>query len=395
MSTITFRRAPRRRSGRLGLHLGGTLGPFGSYLVIPVLPEIADHHGVSLQVAAWSVSAYTFTLAAAMFVTGRAARRWGLERTVRVGYLAFALASVVCVLAPGIAWFLLGRGLQGMANALTTPLLVVILQQRVESRQLGRELGLFGSAQAAGMAFAPAVGGALAIVDYRLGFVLTALVSLALALTSGRGVPAVAAATPRRRSGRSRVNPLLLRSCLVALSFNIAASGVLVLAATLGEGRLDLAPSTRGLIIGAYGLAGLVAAPAVGRLVDALGVRATGFVSFATLAATVTATGWSGGAATLVVAVAVAGATATASRVVTNTLALASSPADPAGAASASMAMMFLGAALAPLLLLPAYGAAPHLAFALAGLGPVLAAGLVVLRLPGPAPLPAPAAGDS
>jgi len=371
------------RGRRWATHLGGTLGPFGSYLVIPVLPEIAERYDVSLVAAAWSVSAYTFALAAAMFLTGAAARRWGLARTIRFGYVGFALATALCVLAPTMPWFLAGRALQGTANAFTTPLLVVVLQRAVTPDRLGRELGLFGSAQAAGMAAAPALGGALALVDYRFALAVTLAACLLLAVTAERPGPREVAprATPRGPRKGFAPNLLLARACGIALVFNLAGSGILVLSAALGEHQLGMDSSARGAIIGCYGVAGLLAAPLLGGMIGRYGVRAAGALSFLALAAAVTFSGWATSELALVVGVTVAGAASTASRVTVNSLALASTPHDPAGAASATMATMFLGAALAPQVLLPMYGVEPHGAFVASGAGAALAAVLLLPRL--------------
>ncbi len=382
------------------LYVGGFLGPFGGQLPIPMLPEIAGGLGTTLGVAAWSLSAYTFPLAALMLVSGTLADLWGRSRSVRFAYVGYAVASLVCALALTAPWFLGGRALQGVANAFTTPLLVAAIYDAVPRARLGRSLGLFGSLQAAGMAFAPLAGGLAAAVDYRLAFGLLAALAAALAFVPPRDPQphpdAVDDGLTARQRWRALANPRLARAAAVAFCFNLAAAGVTLLVALTAADRFGLGPTPRGLLIAAFGTAGLLTSPLLGRLIDRFGVRRTGLGAFVLLAGAV---GWcavSPSAWGLVLGVAVAGSAATGSRVVVNSLSVTSTPPNPAGAASVTMSLLFAGSAIAPLAFLPLYQANPAWAFAGAGLGALLASALILPRLstpPAPASRPAPRPG--
>jgi ACDE family multidrug resistance protein len=75
----------------------------------------------------------------------------------------------------------------------------------------------------------------------------------------------------------------------------------------------------------------------------------------------------------------VAGVAGTAVRVVVNALATGSTPGNRGGASSMALAWLFLGGALAPLVLLPVYRAAPGAALPAAALGALAAAAVVAV----------------
>jgi len=366
------------------LNLGGFLGPFGGGVVAPMLPELADRYGTPLTTVAWSMSVYTLPFALLMLVSGTLADGWGRRRTVRGGYLLYVAATLLCAVAPTIATFFGGRALQGVANAFTTPLLVAALYDAVPAAVLGRALGRFASLQAAGMAFAPLVGGAAASIDYRWAFVVVAAAAGLLACVpprdathAERGITAGVPQPTARERWRSLANPRLARASAMSFLFNLSAAGVLLLVALLAVDRFDLGPTVRGLVVAAFGTAGLVAAPWIGHVVDRAGARRAGLVAFALLATVTVLIGLSPSVLGVVIGVALAGAAATGSRVVVNSLALASTPSNRAGATSFAMSMMFLGTAVAPLLFLPAYTRDVALGFAVAAVGAALAAALL------------------
>lgn len=380
--------APHHGRTRLwALYLGGFLGPFGGQVVVPMLPEVADSLGTTVPAVAWSWSAYTFAMAGLLLVSGTLSARWGRSRTVRTAFLVYAVATLLCGVAPTIGWFYAGRILQGASNAFTTPILVAALYAAVPRERLGRALGRFGGLQAAGMAFAPLLGGITAAVDYRLAFVGIAVMSVLLALVPPADAPAPAegeARVSQRDRWRSLVNPRLARACGAAFAFNFSAAGVILLIALLGGDRFGLGPSGRGLVVAALGTAGLLTATQLGRLVDRYGVRRVGLVAFVLLSVVALVTGLAETVWGLLVAALLAGAATTGSRIVVNNLAVTSTPANPDGATSMSMSWMFLGSAVAPLLCIPAYGAGAMVGFAVTAVGAALAAVLILPRLTTP-----------
>lgn len=360
---------------RWPLYAGGFLGPFGGAMVAPMLPELRDGLDTTLAVAAANLSVYMVPFAAFMLVSGTLAERWGRRRTVRMAYLAYAAASLAGALAPSIGLFLAARAAQGIANAFTTPVLMAALGDLTPPHRLGRTLGLFGSVQAAGLTFAPVVGGLAAAVEWRWAFVTTAAASLVLA-----------ALPPRDAQGRGsgagswaslRTARLALACVLAALTY-FTAVGITTQSPLLAGDRFGLPVQARGLAVAAFGAAGLLAGGLVGRQADRLGPRRFGLVACGALVAGAVAAGTAPRLAVLVGALALSGLAGLAGRVSVNTLAVRSTPDNRGGAASLMLACQFLGGAFAPVLLVPVYRHHPTLAVSLGSVTALLAGALLL-----------------
>ncbi|MGH3059702.1 MAG: MFS transporter, partial [Gaiellaceae bacterium] len=164
------------------LYVGGFLGPFGGAMLIAVIPNVARGLDTSLGYVAAAITAYMVPFAVLQLVSGTLAERLGARRVVRAGYLVFGAAALACALAPDIWSFFAARAVMGAANAFLSPILLAALSEVVAPEVLGRTVGTFAAAQTAGLMLAPVLGGALGEVSWRLGFVLVAVVSAALAL---------------------------------------------------------------------------------------------------------------------------------------------------------------------------------------------------------------------
>lgn len=359
------------------IYFGGLIGPFGATVVMPMLPEVAAALDTSVSTTAWALTSYMVPFATLMLVSGTLADRWGRWRTVRWGYIAYAAASLVCAAADDVPLFLVGRAVQGGANAFTTPILIAALAEAVPPALLNGSLGRYGAMQSAGQSFAPLIGGVTAAADWRLAFVMVAVLSIGLALTCPRG--------PRTAPSVSRGNVASLANRRLGLASTVAFFGhstttaAFVLFALLASDRFELGPHGRGVVVACSGLAGLVAGGALGRLADRRGVVGAGAAASLLLAVAVAASGAAGRLPVLLVLAFVAGAAATGSRVTFTRLAVDSTPSNRGGATSVVMACQFLGGALAPVVWIPVYDRHALLGFVGAASGAVLAAVLLAL----------------
>src|SRR3954466_5045845 len=167
---------------RFALYAGGFLGPFGGGVLTVLIPDLRSHFDVSTATAALVLPAYLVPFAALQLVSGTIGARLGAARTIRAGYVGYAAASLFAAAAGGIGVLLVARGLQGVANAFITPLLLAALAESVAAATLGRSMGTFAAVQTAGIVSAPLCGGLAGEADFRLAFVVPAIVALPLAL---------------------------------------------------------------------------------------------------------------------------------------------------------------------------------------------------------------------
>lgn len=345
------------------LYVGGLMGPFGTIVIIPMFPELRETFDASSAAVGWGFTIYLLPFALMLLVSGTIGERVGRRRTVRFTYLAYAAASIVCALAPTLGVFLLGRALQGIANAFITPLLVAGLAEMVPAVRFGRAVGVYSSFQAAGGGLAPVIGGVLADVDWRWAFVGVAVVAAVLASAPPDGEPRLDTDPPDFR-------PLLERRMLI-FGFGVLAAaagpiGVSVLVGVAARDELGLSGTSAGLLLLVGPLAAMVLGPIWGRLVDRIGFRHAG------LAAT---TGVTIATATLVFATSVARltilsavVTALTGLVVVVIQGLSSTilPDNRGGTLSFVLAFRFLGHGIGPIALIPIFERTPTVAFALA-----------------------------
>lgn len=351
-----------RRSATLPLYLGGFLGPFGGSVLGALLPEVRDALHVSTAAVATGLPAYLVPFALVQLVSGTIGERRGRRRVVRLAYIAYAAASLLAAFAPSLAPFLVARALQGVANAFTTPILLAALADAVPRERLGRSVGQFAGIQAGAIALSPLIGGVLAEVSWRLAFALPGLVALGLV-----GFLPPDGERLQRASIRGLISSRFALLCAAAALGYLGVTGLPFLVGLRLDDAFSLTTSLRGVLLAGYGIAGLAFGRAGGRLVERFGAAPTAAVAALACAVFVVAVGRAGTPALATAAWIGAGVGSAALWAGFNTLALDAVAGNRAGGTSIFSAFKFGGNALAPVVWLPVYAAAPGLAFAGAG----------------------------
>lgn len=90
-------------------------------IVNTALPRIADGLGATFASLQWVMDIYALALAALLMVAGSAADRYGRRRLYVAGLTLFALASLVCGLAPDAGVLVAARAVQGWARRRCSP----------------------------------------------------------------------------------------------------------------------------------------------------------------------------------------------------------------------------------------------------------------------------------
>ncbi|MFI6076284.1 MFS transporter [Actinoplanes sp. NPDC051343] len=337
---------------RAALHVGGLLGPFGGGVAAPMLPQLAQSLHLSLGAAGWAITTYFVPFAVVQLVSGTLGERWGRRRTTRAAFLTYAVAGVLCAVAPGAALFFTGRILQGVANAFTTPLLVAGLAEAAGPVLLSRTLGVFAASQAAGQSLAPLVGALSLPVGWRWAYVLPALVAAALAL-----VPPPGEARPKADAPRFR--PLITRRMAVISAAGFATyaagAGLPFLVSLYAERRLAVSSTVLGLILVGFGVAAILLAPYWGVVSGRIGPPLAAAAGLAGCGVFVALVPWTGSVIALTATWTVAGGLLALATVAVQSLAATEVPGNRGGAVSVVSAFRFAGGAVAPLIWLPLY----------------------------------------
>lgn len=166
------------------------------------LPAIAQELGgpgvESLALQQWVVDAYLVTLGSLMLVAGSVSDVYGRRRVLATGLVGFAVASVLCALAPTGLVLVIARALQGVAGALLVPSSLALIVASFGGQAQARAIGRWTSWTTAAMIVGPFVGGLLVdLVSWRWVFWINVPV-IALTLWLLRGVPG-AEGRPGRR----------------------------------------------------------------------------------------------------------------------------------------------------------------------------------------------------
>jgi MFS family permease len=348
-----------RGHGALPLYIGGFLGPFGGGVLAVLVPQLRHAFAASTGTVAAGIPVYFVPFAILQLVSGTLGERLGRRRVVRAGYLTYAAFSVLAGLAPGVGVFLAARGLQGAANAFLSPLLLAGLADEVPPAQIGRAVGTFAAVQTAAVALSPLCGGVLGALDWRLAFLVPAVVAVGLAFLP----PADArprTALPRLRAVMTRRVGLLSGAAFAGYA---GVTGVGFLVAIFAADHFGLASLTRGLLLAGFGIAGMLLGRAAGDAVDRYGRVPVALAGSAVCAVLVAALGFAQTPAVLAALWFAAGLGSALIWAGINTLAVEAVPGNRAGGTSVVSAFKFAGNAAAPLLWLPLYHVDPRLGF--------------------------------
>ena len=123
---------------------------------LPAIGASLDAGGDGLS---WVVNAYLLPLSALLLIGGAAGDLHGRRRLLVLGVALFALASIVCSLAPSLGWLLAGRGLQGVSAAMLMPNSLAIIGASFAGEARGRAVGVWAAIGAAAGAIGPLIGG--------------------------------------------------------------------------------------------------------------------------------------------------------------------------------------------------------------------------------------------
>jgi EmrB/QacA subfamily drug resistance transporter len=313
--------------------VGAFMGQLDASIVNLAYPDLQRAFGASLGAVQWVGLSYLLVLVGAVAAVGRLADTLGRKALYTYGFLVFAVGSGLCALAPSLVTLDVFRAMQAVGAVLLQANSVAIITATLSRDQLGRGIGVQGTAQALGLAFGPLVGGFLiGLGGWRLIFLVNVPVGVVGIVTSLLFVPRsrdLAQPEPFDWLGFALFVPAL-SALLLGLSFgdergwsslgelalfSIATAsaagflawehhtrhplihlglfrrrrfsvgvigglcsflvlfGVLFVVPFLLERSLGASPSTAGLMVTALPLAMAVVAPFAGRAADAIGAR--------------------------------------------------------------------------------------------------------------------------
>ncbi|MBY8874493.1 DHA2 family efflux MFS transporter permease subunit [Micromonospora sp. PLK6-60] len=188
-SGLTFSSA----SGRwtvAAMVLGSAMASIDATVVGIALPAIGREFNAGLAALQWVVIGYTLTLAGLLLVAGALGDRYGRRRVFVAGVVWFAVASLLCAVAPTAGMLVAMRALQGVGAALLTPGSLAILQAAFAPADRSRAIGAWSGLGGVATAIGPFVGGWLvAAGSWRLIFLINLPLAALVVAMALRHVP--------------------------------------------------------------------------------------------------------------------------------------------------------------------------------------------------------------
>ncbi len=237
--------------------LGSAMAAIDATVVGIALPAIGHDFGGTIATLQWVVTAYALTLAGLLLFSGALGDRYGRKRVFLTGVVWFAVASLICGVAPDAPVLIAARAVQGIGAALLTPGSLAILEASFRPDDRSKAIGAWSGFSGVGTAIGPFLGGWLiAAVSWRLIFIINLPVAVLVVVVGLRHVPE---SRDQAQSGRLDIaGGVLVTLGLIGLTYGLIngpaagwgsadslsalVGGVLLLGAFVAQERRAAAP---------------------------------------------------------------------------------------------------------------------------------------------------------
>jgi len=170
--------------------LGSGMAALDATVVGIALPTIGRDFRAGLTSLQWISNGYTLALAGLLLAGGALGDRYGRRRLFSAGVIWFALASLLCAVAPNAPVLIAARVLQGVGGALLTPGSLAILQASFAAGDRSKAIGAWSGLGGVATAIGPFLGGYLiSAVSWRLIFAINLPLAVAVLVITAHHVP--------------------------------------------------------------------------------------------------------------------------------------------------------------------------------------------------------------
>ncbi|MEM5427723.1 MFS transporter [Cupriavidus oxalaticus] len=228
-----------------------------------MLPALSAEFGVSVGVAAWSISAFVLAYGVMQLVYGPLGDRFGKGRVIAMALMACCVANMMATLAPTMASLALARGLAGAAAAGVIPTSMAMIGDSVPVRARQQVLAHFLLATIGGMIGGQWVSGLIAdLWHWRVVFGVLATGAGFAALLVQAQAPGRAPEVAARRAYRAQFRAVIevpraqLVLAVTAIEGLFTLTSLAFVPAYL-HARFGLGLGAAGAVMAMYGVGGL------------------------------------------------------------------------------------------------------------------------------------------
>lgn len=169
--------------------LGSGMAMLDNTVVTIALPRIGEDLGAGFAGLQWTVNGYTLTLAGLILLGGSLGDRFGRRRVFVAGAVWFAVASLLCALAPTVELLAVARALQGVGGALLTPGSLALISASFHGPDRAAAIGAWSGLGGVAGALGPFVGGTLVEWSWRAVFLINLPLAAVVVAIALRHVP--------------------------------------------------------------------------------------------------------------------------------------------------------------------------------------------------------------
>lgn len=156
------------------------MAPLSTDMYLPALPVMQGEFGVTASVAQLTLTMTMLGMASGQIFMGPISDRYGRKGPLLAGMVVFTLATLGCVTAENITFFLVSRFLQGFAGASGIVIARAIARDVCEGPELTRFFAILMMVNGLAPIIAPVIGGqVLLFTSWRGIFVLLVAVGIA------------------------------------------------------------------------------------------------------------------------------------------------------------------------------------------------------------------------
>ena len=149
----------RRGQAAVALMIATAMQALDATIANVALPQLEENLGGGIDLGSWVMTSYLCASAVMATLTGWFRRRYGPRRLFIGSVSLFAVASVLCSLAPTMFSLIQFRLVQGVAAGIIQPLAQAILLDIYPKQKHGRVLAVWGATIMAGPILGPLLGG--------------------------------------------------------------------------------------------------------------------------------------------------------------------------------------------------------------------------------------------